>query len=222
MPAQKYKISLMAVYNYDNTIFDDFVLPEGADKEAIVNNILMETIDRDVLYNDPNYLKWAIGVWSKKNLDEWTLIKSALDETYNPAENYDRIEDTTETRDLANTDNETRNLAHDTTETRDLTAGNTETNKVSAFNSNTFENASQTTDTGTNTGTIRDAGTDTGTVGHAGTDTGTIRRAGRIHGNIGTVSSTKLVEEFISFRAKACFNQIITDAFISNFILLCY
>ena len=39
------KLSVLGIYNYDSQIFDRMELPEGADKETVVNSILLECAD---------------------------------------------------------------------------------------------------------------------------------------------------------------------------------
>ena len=38
-------LSLLGLYQYDNTIFNELVLPEGMDKQVYINNLLMETAE---------------------------------------------------------------------------------------------------------------------------------------------------------------------------------
>ena len=35
-------ISILSLYNYDNSIFNDFEVPEGMDKDNTIDNILLE------------------------------------------------------------------------------------------------------------------------------------------------------------------------------------
>ena len=58
------KLSVLGLYNYDSQIFDRLELPEGVDKETVVNSILLECADLEVLYPVPVVLQTAIGLWS--------------------------------------------------------------------------------------------------------------------------------------------------------------
>lgn len=142
-------LSIITMYNYDPTIFDNLVLPEELDKELALDNIMLELGELELLYNDPNMMKFAIGRWSAKELKKWKDLYATTVLDYNPIENYNRTDDFTdtenrdltkgntqtrnltgsnnETRDLAGTDNETRDLAGTSLETRDLTTGVTGT-----------------------------------------------------------------------------------------------
>lgn len=120
------------MYKQDNTLFDEFVIPEKLDKDLLIDNLLMELAELNCIYTRPTTLKHFIGRWSKRRLPIWEkmLLTTLLE--YNPIENYDRIEDTTnlETRDLSNTNTKTRDLKEVSnlhtkldgtdTETRDL------------------------------------------------------------------------------------------------------
>ena len=54
------KLSVLGLYNYDSQIFDRLELPEGVDKETVVNSILLECADLEVLYPVPVVLQTAI------------------------------------------------------------------------------------------------------------------------------------------------------------------
>ena len=192
--SQRLKISLYALYDYNKHIFDQLELPERADKDEIVNSLLLETLDRDVLYKDPGFMQTAIGVWSHKKMEEWQLLYEALQLEYNPIENYDRTEDESE--------------AHRNSESRSLTGTSENESKVSAYNSSDYQPERKQTGTATDSGVI--------------TDQGTIQRGSRIHGNIGVTTSTFLLKEYIDYRGKVCFADIVINDFISEFIRLVY
>lgn len=87
------KITLIGMYNFDQTLFDNLTLPTGIEKSTLVDNILIRSGEFEVLYPDMDYLKFAIGAWSRKwrpTFDRW---QKALEIEYKPLENYDRIEE---------------------------------------------------------------------------------------------------------------------------------
>ena len=43
-------LTLIGLYNEDNTIFDLFTVPAGLNKETLVNNILLRSGEFEVLY----------------------------------------------------------------------------------------------------------------------------------------------------------------------------
>lgn len=77
----------------DQTLFDLLELPDLIDKETVVDNILLQGGEFEVLYADPEFMRNAIGMWGRKHyytFEKWAIAQSL---TYNPLENYDRIED---------------------------------------------------------------------------------------------------------------------------------
>lgn len=90
-------ISIVAVYNYDNTVFDELELPDDADRETIIEKIMIDNAELSLVYTDPDTVKQLIGNWSKIHSDNWSRILEALEAEYSPIENYDRYEDFTDT-----------------------------------------------------------------------------------------------------------------------------
>lgn len=116
-------LSIITLYRYDPTIFDGLIIPEQLDKEILVDNILLELGELELLYNDPNMMKFAIERWSAKESKKWNDLYTTTTFEYNPIHNYDRIEDftDTETRQLAKNNTQTRNLTGSENQTRNLT-----------------------------------------------------------------------------------------------------
>lgn len=85
-------ISLLGLYNYDNSILDGLTLPSNftADElTALKTNLLMETAEFELLYSDFDFLKYAITQWCEKRKSTWEWLKNTQDYTYNPLENVD-------------------------------------------------------------------------------------------------------------------------------------
>lgn len=208
-------MDLIAAYSYDPSVLDLLVLPEGVDRGVLIDNLLMETAEREIIYSNLGFLKQAIGSWSKKNLSVWEELYKTQHYEYNPIWNKDGTILETETRNLAgsnyHTDNVDRvdNLQDKNTrnfedkETRDL--DDSSTNSVYGFNSSTEAPESKVVTDQNGTDTINHTGTDT--VDHTGrqdvdrtydektTDTGTISRARTEQGNIGLTSTQDLIRQ---------------------------
>lgn len=91
------RVSILALDKWtDGAIWDDFQVPEGVDRQAAIDNILLECAELGLLYADPDVLKRRIQVWTTKQLPGWERIYRALTEEYNPLHNYDRHEEWTE------------------------------------------------------------------------------------------------------------------------------
>lgn len=85
--------TLIGMQEYETTLFDTLELPEGYDKETFVDTLLLEHGEKCVLYTDPEFMKYAIGAWSRKWRLELTRIYESLTAKYNPLYNYDRFEE---------------------------------------------------------------------------------------------------------------------------------
>ena len=134
-------------------LFSQMLLPQGVDKETLTDNILIRGGEFEVVYSDPDFMQHAIGSWSKKWFRTFTKWVEALDIEYNPLENYDRMEDFTDTtnrglttsgrkdsgntRTFDNEDKETRD--YEDKETRDLSDERTFDNSDERTHNNTDE-----------------------------------------------------------------------------------
>lgn len=90
-------LSLLGLYKYNDKIFDGLRLPEGVDRETLVNNLLAETAELEVLYPDAVFMANMIAAWSEKELPVWEKLESTLHYDYDPISNYDRHEESTDT-----------------------------------------------------------------------------------------------------------------------------
>ena len=181
----------------ERDLFSEMILPDGVDKEILTDNILLRGGEFEVIYSEPNFMQRAIGSWSKKWYRTFNKWVEALAIEYSPLENYDRMEDFTDTtnrgltssgrKDSGNTrtfDNEDKEtidtqdeLTHDTQD--ELTHDTTQTTEhtVSAFDSSEYQPADKNvtemdgTETTTKTGTDTNAHTGTDTFNHTGTIT---------------------------------------------------
>lgn len=200
-------LSIMALYDDDPTVFDDFTIPTAADitddaekiadpfipdKTTLVQYICMETAELSLVYVDPDVMKKMIKIWSLINNPVWCALYNTLLYKYNPIWNKDA--DILETRAFTGTNNETRNLANSENETRNLAGSDNETRNLanseqySGTGSETKTNlvtgydantfSNNTKDEIGTTGSGSSSGTDTGTVNRAKSDTGTINRSG--------------------------------------------
>ena len=88
---------ISALLAYDNTIFDDMVLPTGLTIDEVVDNILYKYGDTPLAHPDPDVMKYYIPVWSARKLAAWNRYKAAIETVYKPLDNYDRYEKGTST-----------------------------------------------------------------------------------------------------------------------------
>ena len=152
-------MSVLGLYNYDPTLFANMSYPDdfdSTDQQTLVNNLVCELAELEILYTSPAFMKTIIGVWSAKEVTTWNRIYAAAQMEYNPIENYDRQESSTDTTDG----------------TRKHTG-----NDVTAFSgSDTVTNSGKDTNQDSGTEAVANTGTDATT--HGGTDTTTNKVAG--------------------------------------------
>lgn len=94
-------ISVLGMWQFNNALFDKFIVPAQIDKQDVVDTILMECAELPVVYTNWDVLQGAIGLFSKRRLHSWERMATALFEDYNPLHNFDRYEDSTDDENTA-------------------------------------------------------------------------------------------------------------------------
>lgn len=89
-------MSILGLYNWDPTVLDPMVLPEGIDRDILVPDLLSQMADYEILYPDLDTIKTILASWSRRRLSVWERIVKAANAEYDPIENYDRIEEWTD------------------------------------------------------------------------------------------------------------------------------
>lgn len=226
-------IDLIMMYNYDNTIFDNLQLPSSMNKDDFINNLLFETAELELLYSKPSFLKFAIGVWSKKELDIWEKLETTLHYDYDPIYNTDRTETETikeektgkRNIDGSSTDTSSANSTSNTSYKRNETA--TDVRSVSSYDSDTLKTSEQNSNeivadnNDTSTNTSSSTGTSTLTQTHHSEDNGTITRELRTFGNIGVTTTQSMIEEERKV-VQFCIDDYIINSFKRKFCILVY
>ena len=201
----KQTIPLYSFYRWDDTLFDLLEVPDGIDKDKLIDNILLEAGERSVIYSDPEFLKNAIGIWSNTYQATFERWAKALAIEYDPLENYDRREEWTDER---NTETSTED-----TQTTEQTTSGTNTQTRVAYPDNQWHDGIKDVDSGSQDVTVNGSGSGTGSE--------TAEHEGRIHGNIGVTTSQQMLQSELDL---GYWNIIvkITDLFIENFIIMIY
>lgn len=149
------RMTLYGFLNYDPTLFDDVVLPDGIEKDYVVNDIIRRSGDLFPYHQALPYLKTNITAWFNRNYLQFERMINALLEEYSPIENYDRHEKSTTTPDTTRTESHSGTIkdAHDgnvtdkdsnkdkrtITNTLGITDTVTSTNEVSAYDSTAYQ-----------------------------------------------------------------------------------
>lgn len=243
-----YKITLPGIEAAANeagtSIFANWELPEGIDKDDLTDSILVDAGSYEVLYSDIDFLKAAIALWGRKHYRTFEKWIAALDIEYNPLENYDRQESWNEGHRGQNTYSKSGSASGNTSEVG--TDGNTHTytnvkdeerasnksveNQRTAFNESSYQPYEKAIESGgtdrTRTGSESDSGSH-GKQGSAsssssesgsGADSYLNTKSGRAHGNIGVTTSQQMLQSELDISRWNLIQQI-SDMFILDFTL---
>lgn len=187
-------LSILGMYNYDNSIFDELQLPESINKTDFVQNLCLNYAELEILYSQPEILKNAIGMWSRMQLPNWKKLEETTQYEYNAIENYDRQEEWTDT-DSGKEITETVTAGDSTsTNTFDGTIKDNSKTRVHAFDDELSDrDASEQNTKSDNTNTNESEFKNKSNVDNTRNNTG--RHTGRIHGNIGTMTTQQMIRE---------------------------
>lgn len=212
------RVTLWGFYQYDSTLFDGVVLPDGINKEILVSEIMRNSGDLYPYHQIPQRLKYNINRWFAQRLFDFARMYEALRAEYSPIENYDRTEDLK--RELVNSgqDRETTTLGSATTTKH--TGDDTTQTQVSAYNEAGFTNRDKETLTYNTVAETSGKGSDTNTTvyGHKRTE----KEENRIHGNIGVTTSQQMIIEELEMRTRYDIYKIIAREFEYEFLIQVY
>ena len=195
------RITLWGFYNYtDKTLFDSAPMPEGIDKQELVDLIMVECGDLFPYYQQPNYLRMQIDNFFRRKKPNFDKMIEVLSAQYDPLENYDRKE---EWKDEGKENGSNKHDEGVRGSANDRTYGNSVGNnvsKISAMDSDTLV-----TDTGADTSNTTSSNATTTNDAHRTIDVKDEKEheathSGRVHGNIGVTTSMQLVKEELELR----------------------
>ena len=190
----------------DEDLFSNMVLPDGIDRDLVIDTILEKYGMQALVRPDPSYMKKHIGVWSRRKLWTWTKLYDTLNLKYNPIDNTDKYEDYTDSRTTERTTSgETASTSGGTdsrteNETTSGTRNETADHDVSAENASDYQPDSRDVTRGSNedsrnntargTTSLTSSGTNSETENYTDTFTHTLHT----HGNIGVTTTQQMIE----------------------------
>ena len=190
-------LSLIGLYNYDNTLFDGLTLPAGIDKDICVNEILRRCGEFELIYSDLDFNKSMIAQFGNKHNRTYTKWVEGLAEEFNPLHNYDRHEIYTDTH----KSNAVSNSATSTSSNADR--------KVSAYDASTMQPKENETSGGSGTGSAVNSSNDE------------VKHEAHLYGNIGVTTSTQMLEDFLRVERWNIYEHI-ADLFCDEFCIPVY
>lgn len=237
------RLTLIGLYKHVPELFDMLALPAAYDKDTFIDTVLLDHGEKRVVYPEPDFFKYAVGVWSRKWASSLERIALALESEYNPIYNYDRFEKW-EDHEKGDYKNRVENSGDDvttntgtvkTTETGTTTETTTdmETERtVSAFNENGYQPEEKSVVNGTvtrepdTTQTVTPDTTQTLTHGAIEDGSGDDRRDrthdAHLYGNIGVTTSMQMVTEELTLRTNNNMYAIAAELFADDLLLMLY
>lgn len=194
-------LSILGMYNYDESVFDGFRTPENVDKDTTIQTILLECAELELIYPDFETMKNAITLWTNKEFAIWEELQKTREYEYNPIWNKDGIV----------TETESSLFNKDRTGKYNGTGSGVNTEYVQGFNENNWAGATKSE--GSNSANA--------TENEESTDTGEIERTRIEQGNIGVTTTQRMIQEQ---REVVVFNtmEYILSSFKKRFCLLIY
>lgn len=232
------RMTLFGMYQYDQTLLDGVILPDGFDNEVAKETIIFQSGDLYPYYQVPPQLKHQISNWFTVRYNDFAQMYKALHAEYSPIENYDRTENSKRNLQDSGRDTETLSLGSSNTQTHsgadtlhvEQTLDEETTNQVSAYDTSSLQNrnASHTTGTPESTNTNSYAsqvkeeksGADTRQTNYGKGSSDTFES--RVHGNIGVTTAQQMIEAELEMRRKYDLYKIIAQMFEEYFIVQIY
>lgn len=159
---QEAKISLIGMIHWNNDLFSEMSWPTPftgqnpiMDQDTFLDELLSQTGELELLYTDPFILQHLIGSWSRIRLAVWNHLWDTTQYTYNPIENYDRIEEGTDVDTHSGTDTNSNSTTRSGTDT--------DTHSGTDTHSNTLSRTGSDSDTHSGTDRMENEHTKTGT-----------------------------------------------------------
>ena len=187
-------LTITGLYDYDSSIFDNWVLPTGVERYQLIDLLIYECSGLELTLPNPDLFKRVTGLWTQRKTKAWTRALTAMDAEYNPIHNYDRTETLEEEESGSGG--------------RSDEASGTSTETTAAFNSSGYspKNKVQSSSEAESSSTY---GRD-----HSHTI--------RTYGNIGVTTSQQMIEAEMTLADKLDIYQIIAQDFKKEFCVMVY
>ena len=227
-------LSILGLYNYDNTVFDGVTFPDGIDRETAINDILMNCASFSLIYPSLPFMKFALKNWSDKYFDNFRRLQEMQTVVYNPIWNKDgtiteshnyaeqerRTSNTDETGNNSGKSNDFRKQTNDGEQSTE--------NAVSAYNETDYTNRDrQTAKTSSASGDLGHMEQNTEYRRGEKSDDNTMRNRSEKYerieqGNIGVTSTQQLINEEVALWQKFNIYDVITASFKREFWVMIY
>ena len=139
---QRITATLINMYQWEPTLFDELQLPAAVNKDDYITRLLIDSGEQEVVITHPVVMKKAIGAWCRGKLPAWNKILNIESLEYNPIWNVDgetvhagsRTDNVGENKSGKTSDNTTGQLAADNSsewsnDTKSISEGSYEDNR---------------------------------------------------------------------------------------------
>lgn len=217
------RITLWGFYQFtDKTLFDNIKLYEGFDKQVLIDLIMQQSGELFPFHQQPEYLQLNIENWFSRMYEQFKRMYIAITADYNPIENYDRIEEWSDSESLSQSELESSSSSSSAHDSTSDSSSNSMTNDISAANMTT--------------GFLPDSASNGVSAGRSANDSTSrinssrnrydlsdrfSKHGGRIHGNIGVLTNQSMIESELRLRQFDIY-ETIANMFEEEFIIRLY
>ena len=92
-------VTIYALLSTNNSLFAYLYTPDEIDKDYVIDFICYRCGELPVIYTDPNFLMQQIRIWSFTRKETWERMYLALSTKYKPLDNYNMVEEESESND---------------------------------------------------------------------------------------------------------------------------
>lgn len=169
-------LSILGLYNYDASVLDGLTVPEGLERDTLIDYICMECAELELLYPDPQIMRQLITSWASARQHSWERLYQSTVQRYNMIHNYDRYEEWQDDNTRSDTGSGSANATGNSTQTINKPGYNVNTGMVSTERE-TVTNATNST---------ANNRTDSKNTG---------KHSGHLYGNIGVTTAAQMLTE---------------------------
>lgn len=226
-------MTLIGLYNYDNTLFNQLTLPDGITKTMVISAVLARSGEFEVLYSDLDFNKNMIEFIGQKWYTTFKKWYDALQIEYDPLYNYDRFEEWqdsgTDTGTVNRTGSDTGTVGNSGTNTSsEESSGSGQTDTfVNAYDNNTLveDGQSKSTQSANSSGKDTTNSTETRDLANTNDETRNLatsgKHSGHMYGNIGVTTSQQMLQSELDIAEWNLYEHI-ADVFVRELCIPIY
>lgn len=226
-------LTLIGMYNYDDSLFSNMTLPDGIQTQMTISAILSRSGEFEVLYPDLDFMKQMIGFVSHKWNRTFTKWYNALQIEYDPLYNYDRYEEWkdsgTDTGTINRTGSDTGTVGNSgsSTSTEESSGSGQTDTFVNAYDNNTLveDGQSKSTQSANSSGTDISNNTETRNLSSSDDEERNLatsgEHTGHMYGNIGVTTSQQMLEAELDIAEWNLYEHI-ADVFVRELCIPVY